>query len=419
MRIVILGAGLAGVTSAWELVRDGHEVTIIDREIEVANFSSYANAGLIAPGHAFAWASPDAPKIMLKSFWNNDQAIRFRPKFDIHQWQWIIKFLGQCNNTRSRINTEHKVRLCSYSQRCLNEVVSATNLSYERTTGGLIYFYLSKKSFEAAARKSKLLVEFGLHIEALDTHSLTELDPGLKSARNEIAGGLYVASDESGDSRIFTQELAKICQSDGVHFEMGTTVHQLVHKSNTICAVDTSAGHIEGDMFVMALGVHSANLLRPLGINLPIYPVKGYSVTLPIMPRHNPPKFGGVDEDNLLAYCPMGDHFRITATAEIGGYDTSFKPRDFNTMMAKARTLMPEAADYNNPQYWACLRPMTPTGLPFIDKSHVPNLWLNTGHGHMGWTMACGSARILADLIAGRPTAIPRQGMTLMTSEKK
>jgi len=413
MHFVILGAGLAGITSAWELLRDGHKVTVVDRGTEAANFSSFANAGLVAPGHAFAWASPAAPAMILRSIWRNDQAIRFRPKLDTRQWSWIIAFLRQCNTDRACINTERKVRLCRYSQQRLQKVVEETGISYEGQKDGLIYFYTSQKSFAAATRKSELLKRLGIEIETLDADSLIERDPGLSDARKELAGGLFCPSDESGNARLFTQALARVCREQGAKFQMNTPVRKLLAVSNIITAVDTPAGVIEGDAFVVSLGVHSPALVGPLGIRLPIYPVKGYSVTLPIGPSHRPPRLGGVDEDHLLAYCPMGNHFRITATAEISDYDTSFRAQDFHAMLEQARNIFPEAADYSVPEYWACLRPMTPTGLPFIDHTQFANLWLNAGHGHMGWTMACGSAKIIADIISGRPTDIPRDGMKL------
>ena len=413
MKFVILGAGLAGVTSAWELLRDGHEVTVIDRGAEVANFSSFANAGLVAPGHAFPWASPAAPGMMLRSLWRNDQAIRFRPKLDRRQWNWLMAFLGQCNSTRVRINSERKFRLCHYSQRQLQKVVKETGVFYEQQTKGLIYFYSSRSSFDAATKKAELLKSFGLEIKALSADALIELDSGLSDAKHQIAGGLYCPTDESGDSRLFTQELARLCQENGAAFLMNTIATKILSTSDRITAIETPSGNVEADAFLVSLGVYSPELLAPLGIHLPIYPVKGYSVTLPVDTNHEPPKLAGVDEENFQAYCPMGKHFRITATAEISGYDTSFKTSDFRTMLTNTKKLFPNAADYNKPNYWACLRPMTPTGLPFIDQTRFSNLWLNTGHWLMGWTMACGSAKIIADVIAGRPTDIPRDGMTL------
>ena len=413
MKFVVLGAGLIGVTSAWELLRDGHEVIIIDRGTEAANFSSHANAGLVAPGHAYAWASPSAPGMMLRSLWHNDQAIRFRPQLDVNQWRWLSAFLGQCTKTRARTNTQRKTRLCRYSQKILQQVVTETGITYQRRTGGLIFFYLSKASFDTAAKKCELLRSFGAEIVPLSPDELVELDPGLTQAKKQIAGALHCIADESGDARLFTLALAEACRKQGAKFLMNTTAGKFLRESDQITAIETTVGRLEADAFVLALGVHSPGLVRSLGIRLPIYPVKGYSITLPIGPSHKPPVFGGVDEDHLLAYCPMGDHFRITATAEIGGYDTSFRPADFQRILLMAQELLPAAGDYNSPEYWACLRPMTPTGLPFIDQTHYSNLWLNSGHGHMGWTMACGSARILADCIAGRRPEIPLDGITL------
>ena len=413
MRFVIIGAGIAGITSACELIRDGHEVTVIDQGTEPANFSSHANAGLICPGHAFAWASPAAPIMMLKSLWQNDQALRFRPRLDARQWNWIALFLRQCTSTRARINTERKYHLCSYSQKKLKEIVEETGISYDQKTNGLIYFYKTENSFELAKKKSKLLESFGLKVEALGIEELIKIDPGLISAKELITGGLYCPTDESGDSRLFTLKLANLCEENGAKFLMNTVAKKMVRTSNRIAAVETNLGHIDGDGFLVSSGVGSPDLLKTLGISIPIYPVKGYSVTLPITSSNQPPHLGGVDEDSLLAYCPLGDRLRITATAEISGYDTSYKTGDFRTMLKKVKELLPLAADYDNPSYWACLRPMRPTGLPFVDRTHYSNLWLNAGHGHMGWTMACGTAKIIADIIANRAPDIPLDGMMI------
>jgi len=411
MRVVILGAGLAGITSAWELLRDGHDVTVIDRASTPADFTSRANAGLIAPGHAFAWASPAVPKIMMRSLWRNDQAIRYRPSLNPRQWQWLAMFLGQCTAENARTNTLRKTRLCQYSQTRLQTVAGETGFEYHRNTGGLIYFYRSDRSFEAAAIKSEILAQAGVKIESLDRDEVIKRDPGLADAKDKIAGALFVPSDESGDARVFTSALAGQCASRGAAIHMQTSVTGFQTQSGRLSGVITDQGVFEGDLFVMSLGVFSPQLSRSLKVHLPIYPVKGYSVTLNANVSHVLPKLGGVDEDNLLAYCPMGDRLRLTATAEIGTYNTRHRPSDFRVMLSKAKDLMPRAADFSAPGYWAGLRPMTPTGLPIIGRSKWDNLWLNTGHGHMGWTMSCGSARLLADLIAEQPTEIPMDGM--------
>jgi D-amino-acid dehydrogenase len=411
MRVVILGAGIIGVTAAWECLRDGHQVTLVDRAAEPASFASHANAGLIAPGHSYAWASPHSPRIMLQSLWRNDQAIRFHPAVNPAQWGWIMRFLRQCTEARTAINTRRKTRLCIYSQARFAEVIAETGFEFAHNSGGLIYFYRSQKTFDAAAEKSDILRNEGLDIQSLDRTALVARDPGLVDARDHIAGGLFVPTDESGDARLFALALTQKCREGGARLCMQTSVTGLATNGGQISAVQTSGGTLEGDAFVIALGVFSPHLVKRLGLKLPIYPVKGYSVTLPVDARHRPPLLGGLDEDNWLAYCPMDKRFRITATAKIGNYNTDHRPSDFKRMLSTTREILPRAADYSAPEYWAGLRPMTPTGLPVVGKTHWGNLWLNTGHGHMGWTMACGSARILADLLGNKTPEIPLDGI--------
>lgn len=413
MRIIVLGAGVVGVATAWELLRDGHQVVVVDSEDDAASFTSAANAGLVAPGHAYAWGSSRAPGMMLRSLWHNDQAIRYRPRMNPAQWRWVAAFLGQCNDERARINTERKVRLCSYSQNQLQQVRDETSVEYDRNDGGLIYFYRTQKRFDSAAGRCEILRSQGMDIEVLDRDAIIARDPGLSDAREQIAGGLWCTTDESGDACLFTRALKEKCAARGTEFRLNTTVHDLRIDAARITAAETDSGPIEGDAFVLAFGVFSTRLAGRIGIRLPIYPVKGYSVTLDVDDHHRPPVLGGVDEDNLFAYCPMGRRLRLTATAEISDYSTSHRPEDFTVMLRHATILLPRAANYADPRYWAGLRPMTPTGLPMISATPFANLWLNTGHGHMGWTMACGSARIIADQFAGRKPAIPLDGMTL------
>ena len=411
MRIAVLGAGVIGVSTAWQLAKDGHEVVVVDREAEAANFTSFGNAGLVSTGHAYAWASPRAPGLMWRSLLARDQAIVLRPRFDPRQWRWLLGFLGQCTSERARINTINKARLCRYSQSVLGEVVAETGLAYDRGSGGILYFYRSAASFEGAAAKAELLRSQGVEIEALDQAATIARDPGLAAAASQIAGALYVPTDESGDCRKFTQGLAAACAARGVALRWNTKVTGLEVANGEVARALTDRGPIAADAFVVCLGVYAPHLLDPLGIPLPIYPVKGYSLTIPATDSAALPRIGGVDEDNLLAYCPMGDRLRVTATAEIAGYSNAHQPADFATMTERARKLFPAGLDYGNLSRWAGLRPMTPTGMPVIDRSPYANLWLNTGHGHIGWTMASGSARILADLVAQRVPAIDREGM--------
>ncbi|MFQ5566292.1 MAG: D-amino acid dehydrogenase [Paracoccaceae bacterium] len=412
MKIIVLGAGVIGVTTAWQLLNDGHQVTVVDRAPGPAEFTSYANAGLVAVGHSYAWSSPAAPGTMLRSLWRGDQAIRFKPRLSLRQWAWMARFLGQCTATGARVNTERKTRLCAYAQQVLNEVVAETGVEYDGLTGGVIYFYRSEKSFEAAAVKCQILRDQGVAIEVLDRAQTVAKDPGLARAAEQIAGSLFATTDESGDANLFTIELANRCVEKGGVFRYGEEVLDLRVKGGEVTAVVTDKGDLTADAYVLSLGVFSPHLVERLGIRLPIYPVKGYSATLRITDRSLAPRLGGVDEENLLAYCPMGERLRLTATAEIAGYSTGYRRSDFRVMFEKARALFEGAADFDNPELWAGLRPMTPTGMPVIDRSPYANLWLNTGHGHMGWTMSNGAARILADLVAQRQPAISREGMT-------
>jgi D-amino-acid dehydrogenase len=411
MKALVLGGGIIGVTTAYELLRDGWEVTVVERLEAPAMFTSHANAGLVACGHAYTWASPSAPKIMWKSLFDSDQALRFRPNLDPALWRWTWKFLRNCSADKAARNTTRKVGLCRYSQDMLHRVVGETGVTYDGRTGGLIYFYRKPESFETGVARLHVLTDNGVKLEVLDAAGAALLDPALAPVKDQIAGAIYAPTDESGDACIFTQALARKCTEMGAMFKFSTSVTGFDTEGDRVAAVLTDKGRETADAVVLALGVYSPHLARQLGADLPVYPVKGYSVTVPVAGRNNPPRLGGVDEDNLVAYCPMGDRIRITATAEFAGYDTSHKPGDFRYMLSVARALFPEGADYSAPTYWAGLRPMTPEGTPIFGRGRHANLWFNTGQGHMGWTMSCGSARVTADLMAGRTPAIDLTGM--------
>jgi D-amino-acid dehydrogenase len=411
MKVLVMGAGIAGITAAYELHRDGHEVTVIDREEQPASFTSYANAGLFAPGHSYAWSSPAAPKILLKSLWRNDQALRLRPSLDRHFLRWMARFLGECTAEKAALNTSRKARLSNYSLEVFHETLKATDIKYDGRTGGILYLYRSEKALAAAASKSKILVDHGCQIETLDREKMASKDPSLLPVKEQFAGALFVKRDESGDCRLFTRNMGEWLERRGVKLKMRTNITSLETKGDKISAVLTSDGRETADAFVVCLGVYSPHITRLIGQDLPIYPVKGYSVTFPVSGRNNPPQIGGVDEENLIAYCPLGDRLRVTATAEFSGYNRSHSPADFRFMLKRITELFPHGADYSQPDYWAGLRPMTPEGTPILGRGRHDNLWYNTGLGHMGWTMSHATARITADLVAGRGAAIPLDGM--------
>jgi D-amino-acid dehydrogenase len=413
MKIAVLGGGVLGVTTAWYLAEDGHEVVVVDRHDDVARETSFANAGYIAPGHCYAWASPRAPLILLKSLIQEDAALRLRFRPDPRMWAWGLSFLMNCTAARNRANTLIKLKLCLYSQAQLAALRQQIGLAYDEITRGVLYLYRDLTHLTTASANADLLRENGLQIELVDAARCAEIEPMLTSVRDRFAGAIYCPSDESGDCHLFCQRLMEKCAERGVVFEGGSEVTALEAAGDRVTSVKTRRGSISADGFVLALGSYSPFVARSIGVRLPIYPVKGYSMTIPTDGHNGTPTVPVLDEHHLIAFSRFGNRFRATAQAEFAGYDTDFRPEDFKAILRVAQELFPDAGDFARPDYWACLRPMTPDGPPVIGRGRHANLWYNTGHGHIGWTMACGSSRIVADLIAGREPAHDPAGMEI------
>ncbi len=411
MRILVLGGGVVGVTTAYQLQKDGHEVTLLERNAEVAAETSWGNAGMIAPGHSFVWSSPRAPLILLKSLFLKDQALRFKLSADPRLYAWSWRFLMECTAAKARRNTLLKHRLAAYSQRVLKDVLAEEDIDYDRNERGIVYFHRTQEALDKGIAHMQILQSDGQEIEILDRDGVIAIDPSLASARDKIAGGIYCPTDETGDSAKFTRGLAAKVVARGGTIRTNTTITSIEVSGGEITEVMTDKGSFRADAYVLALGTHSEGLARTIGIHLPIYPIKGYSLTIPIGNRPLPPTVASVDEHNLVAISRFDDRIRVTATAEFAGYDTSHKPADFAFMKQVTEELYPDGADYDRAEMWSGLRPMTPTNLPFFGRRSISNLYLNTGHGHIGWTMSHGSARITADLIAGRTPEIPMDGL--------
>ncbi len=408
-----MGAGVVGVTTAYQLLKDGHEVVVLEGREAAGLETSWGNAGMVAPGHAFAWSSPAAPLILLKSLLSKNQALRFRPRADPQQWSWSLLFLRQCTHERARINTLRKHRLCLYSQAVMHETLADCDIDYDRIDRGIVFFYRTAESLERGVSHMQILAEDGQAIEVLDRDALVELEPSLAAAKDRIAGGIFCPDDETGDCCKFTQGLASHAAKKGAEFHYETEILGIGVEADRVARITTSKGDFRADAYVLALGNHCPVLARSIGVGLPIYPVKGYSMTIPVGNHPHPPTIGAVDEENLIAISRFGDRMRLTATAEISGYGTGHKPSDFDFMLSVAKELYPEGGDYDSAEPWAGLRPMTPEGTPLFGRKTYANLYFNCGQGHMGWTMAHGSARITADLIAGKESAIPLDGMTI------
>lgn len=414
MRIAVLGAGVVGVTTAYELASDGHEVVVVDRQDKAAMETSFSNAGMVSPGHAYTWASPRAPKILWQSLFRDDVALRLRLRADPRMWAWCWRFLKECSAERARINTSHKVRLCLYSLDRFVEINRRLPIDYDRRTHGAIYVYRDQDHFERGVGATGVLTDNGVQLRPVSTAEAVEIEPALASDQANIAGAIYCPIDESGDCHAFTNALAAHCaEALGVDFRWSTEVQRLETEGDRIAGVLTDTGRIDADAYVLAFGAYSPGITRPLGFGMPIYPVKGYALTVPVEGHNGAPSLPGVDEKYLIAWSRLGDRMRVTATADFAGFDRSHSERDFAHMTNTIRRLFPEAGSYDKASRWAGLRPMTPKGTPILGHSPKRNLFLNVGHGHIGWTMSMGSARAVADIVAGKKPGVDLSGLTL------
>ena len=414
MKTLVLGGGVVGVTTAYFLARAGHEVVVVEEKDGLGLEATAGNAGIIAPGHSFAWASPRAPRMLWQSLRGAETAIRVRLTPDPRLYAWGVRFLRECTSERARRNTLVKLRLCQYSQAVLNDLVRAEGIEYHAIHRGALYLHRDPAELEAGIKKMALLAEHGQKQEILDARAVARLEPAFEPVQDRIAGAIRDVGDSTGDSRVFVEELARVCRDKhGATIKLGTRVLALRADRERIDGVMTSAGLLTADTYVLALGVGAASVARTAGVRLPIYPAKGYSSTFPLKPGGLAPTISGVDEQWLVGWSRLGNRLRLTSTAEFAGYDWGWTPRDFNNILRLARDLFPDAADYDRGEYRACLRPMTPDGPPILGLGRHRNLFFNCGHGHMGWTMACGTARIVADLMTGRMPDLDVEGLTV------
>ncbi|WP_374455964.1 D-amino acid dehydrogenase [Nocardioides sp.] len=411
MKTVVIGAGIIGVTTAYYLAREGREVVVIDKADRVGTDATGGNAGLIAPGHSFAWASPAAPKMMVQSLRGQATAIRVKPRLDPKLVSWGVQFLRECTSARAEANTLVKYQLCRYGQQELDALAEAEGIDYQQVKKGIVYLHRDQQALSGAAEKMQFMVRQGVGLDVLDIDQVVKLDPALERVSDLFVGGIHVPSDASGNSAIFTERLAQICEGLGVEFRFGTEATKLVASGNKIVSVETSAGPIRADEFVLAMGVESPRLSRTIGQRLPIYPAKGYSMTVDILDGDAVPTMGGVDEATLVAWSRQGDSMRLSSTAEFAGYSRDWKHSDFSNILATGKQMFPEGLDWDRARMRSCLRPMTPDGPPIVGKGKHQNMYYNTGHGHMGWTMGCGSSRVVTDLMLGRRPEIPLRGL--------
>jgi D-amino-acid dehydrogenase len=406
LRIAVLGAGVVGTTSAWYLARDGHQVTVIDRQPVAGNETSYANGGQISVSHAEPWATPHVFSHLLHWLGREDAPLLWRWRADPAQLAWGLRFLRECLPGRTRRNIAAIVALALYSRRQLQALRRELALEYDHLERGILHIYTDRHEFEAAAQAASLMRQFGLDRNPVDAERCLEIEPALGSARDLLVGGDYTPSDESGDARKFTLALAERARAAGVEFHYGATVERLNADDDRISGVVLrgAAGEqvLAADAYVVALGSYTPSLLRPLGVAPAIYPAKGYSLTLSLVDGTVAPSVSLTDDERKIVFSRLGNRLRVAGTAEFNGYNLEPNPVRSQALLERTRRLFPQLEYQGEPELWCGLRPATPSNLPYIGRRKYANLWLNAGHGTLGWTMACGSAAALAELVAGR-----------------
>jgi D-amino-acid dehydrogenase len=409
MRVVVLGAGLVGVASAWYLAEAGHEVTVVDRQPEAARETSYANGGQISTSHAEPWANPAAPLKILKWLGREDSPLLWRLRADPAQWAWGLRFLGQCSASRTRANIVAILALALDSRARLKALRRELDLHYDELERGILHLYTDAREFEAAIPQAALMREFGCEREAKSAAECLRIEPALAGSALPIVGGTYTAGDESGDARQFAQRLAERCAARGVRFRYDGSVESLEAPGGRFAAVRLAGGErLAAEACVVALGSYSPLLLRPLGIRIPVYPAKGYSITVPLGTTSIAPRVSLTDDGAKLVFSRLGQRLRVAGTAEFTGYDTSINARRCNAIVRRTRLLLPQLGEAGDVEFWAGLRPATPGNVPLVGRTRIAKLFVNTGHGTLGWTMACGTGALLADIVSGRaPTVDP------------
>lgn len=416
MHIVILGSGVIGVTTAYYLARAGMQVTVIDRHDGPGLDTSFANAGQVSPGYSTPWGAPGIPLKALKWMFQRHAPLSIRLDGSLFQLRWMAAMLANCSPNRYTLNKERMLRLSSYSLDCLQELRRETNIAYEARTGGTLQLFRTAQQLDQAQRDIRVLSECGIDFELLDSNGVKRFEPALAQSWQKISGGLRLPSDETGDCYLFTTELAKQAGKLGVRFRFGTNVQSFMldakHQINGV-ALDTPVSQvIKADQFVVALGSFSRALLAPLGIDLPVYPVKGYSLTIPIVDESLSPVSTVLDETYKIALTRFDQRIRVGGMAQLSGFDRSLCPQRRATLEMVTTQLFP-GGDLTRAEFWTGLRPMTPDSTPIVGRTFHPNLFLNTGHGTLGWTMACGSGRLLTDTILGKTPEISAEGLSL------
>jgi D-amino-acid dehydrogenase len=412
MKVLILGSGVIGVSSAYYLAKQGFDVTVIDRQPAVGLETSFANAGQISPGYSAPWAAPGVPMKALKWLFQRHAPLALKADFTLWQIEWTLKLLRNCTAGRYDINKERMVRLAEYSRDCMITLREDVGIAYEGRTQGTLQVFRTQKQLDAEAKDIKVLSRLGVPFEHLDPEGCARVEPGLALVKDNLLGGLRLPHDETGDCQLFTTNLAAEAQKLGVKFMHNVVINSLLTDNGKLSGVEINAENnrqiLQASHYVVALGSYSRALMQGLGLQIPVYPVKGYSLTVPVTNSAMAPVSTVMDETYKVAITRFDDRIRVGGMAELAGFDLSLNPRRRETLEMVLNGLFPNGGDTTKSLFWTGLRPMTPDGTPIIGRvsEKFNNVWLNTGHGTLGWTMACGSAQVLADLMAGQNPAI-------------
>lgn len=424
MRVLVLGSGVIGVTSAYYLALKGFDVTVIDRQPSVGQETSFANAGQISPGYSAPWAGPGVPLKALTWLLQRHAPLTMRPDYSSWQWQWMMQFLKNCSLAHYTLNKSRMVRLAEYSRDCLRDLRAQTNIQYEQRSRGTLQIFRAQKQLDVEMKDIAVLSRMGVPFQHVDPDGCARIEPALADVKDKLLGGLHLPDDETGDCHLFTSRLAAYAQTLGVKFRQDVTINHLITHENQLSGVEINSNKsietLDADHYVVALGSYSRALVQGLGLSLPVYPVKGYSLTVPIINADAAPVSTVMDESYKVAITRFDQRIRVGGMAELAGFNLALNQRRRATLEKVLNGLFPDAGDASQATFWTGLRPMTPDGTPIIGQadSRFPNVWLNTGHGTLGWTMACGSGQILADLIAHEKPAIQTQDLQYSRYQK-
>ncbi|WP_085299403.1 D-amino acid dehydrogenase [Cognaticolwellia mytili] len=412
MKIIVMGAGVVGLTSAWYLAQKGHQVTVIDRQAKSGEETSFANAGQISYGYSSPWAAPGIPFKAIKWLAQKHSPLVIKPDMSPELYLWTMQMLKNCTEKSYRINKSRMLRVANYSRQCLLDLRDEHQISYEGRQQGTLQVFRNQSQVDSVEKDMKLLADSGTRFKLLNVDECVTKEPGLALVKNKIVAGLYLPDDETGDCHQFCQQLTEMAKTAGVKFKFNLQVSSLLIENEKIAAVNTSIGTLNADAYVVALGCYSAQLLKPLGINLPVYPVKGYSLTIPMENAEFSPISTVMDESYKVALTRFDDRIRVAGTAELSGFNLGLSSKRKATIAMVAEDLFPQAGDITKAEFWTGLRPMTPDGTPIIGKTKISNLYTNTGHGTLGWTMACGSGKLLADIVSDSQVEIDTCGLS-------